>query len=747
MASNIPTAFSQRKKALNLFRWTNKRYRGILIAYILLLSVSSPLMELIIKLKNRNIEEVANAAPVLIGTTFTLVAMIFSTVFAFVSFSYIHNKRCVDMFGSFPVDRATMLFTRLFSVIFQTVIPIFIVGLISAMMTFDLDGFLHVSRNVLFVAIAVVGNVAFISVVSLCCGTVVDTVVSYIAINGIYPVCVLICYLFPNSILPGYSVKSMNNYEIYTFLSPFLAPFAGAFGKHNLLYVLWWVGFSVALLIASYYLVKKRKVEVAQNSSIYIGLEQTIKVFAGFAVGFCFGWILVAISGKESTGLQFIWFTVGILIGTIATVIILHLIYNRSLADIRKSVLVIGIDIVFVLIFLISIARGGLGFDKRIPNEKDVEAVAVSMDSSSSFIVNGVNISEYYIKDKNAIEATLNAHRAVVKKVLEDKSIIYPIYGSKDVTFAEEGVDEITKDYYRLNISYKLKNGSYINRTYDGCFYGDEFDRLSKIVKKQNNIVGNLMKIPASYLSYVEIIDTVNDRSTGLDEFTEKGKKEIYEELRNAAKKDYDQMGEKFFSTKNMKWQLALSFIEDTYNGDDNQIYVTLNISKKHKNLYKFLIDNGYENIELINLKQEMHSGQDNNYGTMTGKEQRTVYFKVPKYWNNTKEIRAFLYDSDKFNFYTTSFSVKESKCERVKGNLWKYTYSLGSNMETGTLDKVFDKIMFCQVEENGVQTTGCVTLPKNREKKCLKLKNGKFGLNGDGIRDSLYNYKWEKLK
>ena len=77
MASNIPTAFSQRKKALNLFRWTNKRYRGILIAYILLLSVSSPLMELIIKLKNRNIEEVVNAAPVLIGTTFTLVAMIF----------------------------------------------------------------------------------------------------------------------------------------------------------------------------------------------------------------------------------------------------------------------------------------------------------------------------------------------------------------------------------------------------------------------------------------------------------------------------------------------------------------------------------------------------------------------------------------------------------------------------------------------------------------------------------------------
>ncbi len=99
---------------------------------------------------------------------------------------------------------------------------------------------------------------------------------------------------------------------------------------------------------------------------------------------------------------------------------------------------------------------------------------------------------------------------------------------------------------------------------------------MSKIVKKQNNIVGNLMKIPASYLSYVEITDTVNDRSTGLDEFTEKGKKEIYEELRNAAKKDYDQMGEKFFSTKNMKWQLALSFIEDTYNGDDNQIYVTL---------------------------------------------------------------------------------------------------------------------------------------------------------------------------
>lgn len=142
-----------------------------------------------------------------------------------------------------------------------------------------------------------------------------------------------------------------------------------------------------------------------------------------------------------------------------------------------------------------------------------------------------------------------------------------------------------------------------------------------------------------------------------------------------------------------------------------------------------------------------MHSGQDNNYGTMTGKEQRTVYLKVPKYWNNTKEIRAFLYDSDKYNFYTTSFSVKESKCERVKGNLWKYTYSLGCNMKKGTLNKVFDKIMFCQVDENSIQTTGCVSLPKNKKKNCLKLKNAKFNFNGDGIRDSLYNYKWEKLK
>ena len=51
----------------------------------------------------------------------------------------------------------------------------------------------------------------------------------------------------------------------------------------------------------------------------------------------------------------------------------------------------------------------------------------------------------------------------------------------------------------------------------------------------------------------------------------------------------------------------------------------------------------------------------------MTGKERRTVYFKVPKYWDNAKEIRAFLYDSDEYNFYTTSFSVKESQCERVK--------------------------------------------------------------------------------
>ncbi len=124
-----------------------------------------------------------------------------------------------------------MLFTRLFSVIFQTVIPIFIVGLISAMMTFDLDGFLHVSRNVLFVAIAVVGNVAFISVVSLCCGTVVDTVVSYIAINGIYPVCVFDLLPVPKFILPGYSVKSMITTKFTTFFKSFPCTVCRGFRK------------------------------------------------------------------------------------------------------------------------------------------------------------------------------------------------------------------------------------------------------------------------------------------------------------------------------------------------------------------------------------------------------------------------------------------------------------------------------------------------------------------------------------
>ena len=44
---------SEKEKALNMFRWTGKRYKGISIAYIAMLIITFPLIEIILLLQSR----------------------------------------------------------------------------------------------------------------------------------------------------------------------------------------------------------------------------------------------------------------------------------------------------------------------------------------------------------------------------------------------------------------------------------------------------------------------------------------------------------------------------------------------------------------------------------------------------------------------------------------------------------------------------------------------------------------------
>ena len=82
--------------------------------------------------------------------------------------------------------------------------------------------------------------------ISLCCGTVADVLISYVVMTAIaiYPICVLIGVLFPQSLIPGLAVSEIPS-TILTFLSPAASFYTCKFGSGSGLGIAWWICLSV----------------------------------------------------------------------------------------------------------------------------------------------------------------------------------------------------------------------------------------------------------------------------------------------------------------------------------------------------------------------------------------------------------------------------------------------------------------------------------------------------------------------
>lgn len=741
--------FSEKEKAFSMFGWTNKRYKGISIAYIALLVITFPLIEIILLLQSRTTNPtyqyenvIGEASLAISGTVFAFVAILFATIFAIVTFSYMHNKRCMDLFGSFPISRRTLFFTRYVSVLVQTLVPMLVVGVIGAMLTLKTSAFLDVMQTVGFLCVGVIGNVSFIALLSLCCGTVVDVIVSFFAINGIYPICVAICILFPGTILPGYAGNSNGvNGALYTLLSPLAAPFAGIWGDEEILYLVWWIVFSMVLIAGCFIFSRKRKTEIAQNAFVFGIVEQVIKIFAGFVVGFGIGWLMSAVGADSSPSYeaQYIWFFVGTCVGALITGMIFHLIYHRGLAKIRTSLIVSGIDVVAVIIFVMIIVTGAFGYDEKLPKVNEIEKVSVNIDSDESYMVNGKNIRENYMADEKLIEAAVDAQKLIISKALDKKKGIYPLIPDYS---DERGSGEYTA--YRINISYQLKDGSIIRRFYTGAYNGKQIEKLSKYAEEATDEKRLLQTLPADELVSVSMTDLREGYMVELVanqyDYSSAAERKKREQLKEAVIQDYKIVGKNKRNKNKGLYEISFS-----YNNSKNQyFYVSCIITDECKNTLALLNGDDYKNMEYMYLRQNTSSYFYLEKIEFTGEDEKTVYFKTPDDWDKQAAIGAMLFDPDEQVWISSDYKAEHTKCEKVKGNLWKYTYSRLKNMSREEFED-YDQIMFYQILDDKVHLSGAIEIPGTEKKNCLVLKKKK-GFSISDFQQPLYSYRWEKL-
>lgn len=589
-------SFGNKSKAIALFKWTNRKYLSVSIAYWILLFFAYPLAEIFIMVvsipskgeQSYYVSRMQAYGIYIPSTLFAAIAIGYSIVISLIAFSYMHNKRCVDLFGSFPVSRRTLFFSRLASVIFLTIVPVIVIGLIGMTLSFEKSAFIGGAKDIALLCLMLVANICFLAIIALCCGTIIDAMICYGAINLCYPIAVFLCSYYPNAILPGAGDVELPT-TVYTLSCPIFAFFASVYGTGLVLHVIWWMGFIIVSVIACYYLSKKRKAETAQNKFAFAIVEIIIKFLTCFTCGLAIGFILAQFGNVYNSILaSYIWLVVGIVIGIFASNILLHLAFHRGLSRFKESLIESLVVFVSTGIFIVIISTGGFGYDRRIPKESEIEGVIVQENYRSYFKLGGRDIINTYQSDKNKIKKTLELHNAIIEKVESQKYHgFYPLIRGTGDDYAEcEEYDE--SDYGERTgviISYKLKNGKKLVRKYES----DEVP--IEQVKNEKELVANeltmITKIPFKYLSYCDVHDVNTDVIEPIDNKDER-KKLISALIKDLSKERKTKKKSKY------KYTVELSY---TDSGDDvayssmSSIYI--NLYDEYENTMKLLKDVG----------------------------------------------------------------------------------------------------------------------------------------------------------
>lgn len=710
------TCLTNKQKALSIYKWTLRKYLPFSIAYWIMLFITFPMIELFgmivcssqkgdVSFWKYYTNGMEDTVRYISGTFFVAVVILFSAILAIIAFSYMHNKRAVDLFGSFPVSRRTLFFSRYFAVITASVVPVIVFGGMGTLLTLKSSAMLISLKTLGIILLEIIGNVSFIAFISLCCGTVADVFISYGIVNIVYPICVAICYIFPGTVIPGLSDGYMSD-TVFTMFCPIGAPFVALWGTGLTLHIVWWLALSALLMAGCYVLCKKRKAETAQNAFAFAVVEIVIKFVTCFAAGFGAGWIL-SFLGVKSLKSQYCWFVIGLIGGIMVANIILHLIFHRGLSKYKQSLGECGVVFVTGLVFLFVVTTGAFGYDMRVPDVEDIKEVSVKTNESQTFKIKGKDVLAKYSSDENIIREATGFHQQITDMLRKEHKGLYPITGKY-----QDSYDETVK------LVYQLENGKTMTRKFE--ISTDEF-KISKELKNMTVDNGQILEsIPAKYIDYIYLAQYSGENeiaSANIRVDENKETEEKWNKIIDALKKDVKEEGE--YKEGNAIYYMEIEF----YNGVDEWASCTISIPDTYSNTIKALEETGYANVGYHSLKENY--GYE--YDSMKGQELeeiKTIYFEVPDNWDEDAEIQCMPYYTIEYEeggyepYRLTDIDEDITKCEKVGDNIWKYTIKIPK-----TTEEEYDSVMFYQKGQKYVWMTGVIKLTSD-ENNMLTIKD-----------------------
>lgn len=481
------TTFSNRslREFRETYLWSLKKARGMSALLALLMFIAFPM---ILMISMNSLEVIKNNPKYNYTTdvwvsTFTssvtamsiaamVLALIFAAVVSVMLFSYLHQKRSVDLFHSLPVGRVPMLLGRYCAGLTALFVPVLVNFAAVSIVGFSYGigaefSFAYVAVKLLWFLLMLTAAMTFSVFMAVCTGTSFDMMISILGVNAAYPLLIFTGAEFATRLLPGFSTDFGINSTLLTALAPFVAavlPLAN-FEKSSRAvppdfvtggFLLWWILFTLVLLAASVLLYQRRKSECAESSFAFpipkIFIRFIITAVAGIGLG-----LILMLSANQPVN-----FFIGVVAGSVAAHIVVEAVYSRGFKRIKKSFSWYAVFVLTFLVFYGVLATGCFGYDTRVPTADEVQGI--SIDEMPG---------EYYQYADNTRIQSADDYRALAKLTPEIK--------------AKENIDKVlslhktmtdanrkssfpysirSADFNGIAFTYHLKDGRTIKRTY-----------------------------------------------------------------------------------------------------------------------------------------------------------------------------------------------------------------------------------------------------------------------------------------
>jgi ABC-type transport system involved in multi-copper enzyme maturation permease subunit len=118
-----------------------------------------------------------------------LISIIFTIIYTVRIYSYLHNKRKADLYGSLPIGRSTLFVTKTASAYLMSILPtLFFLGVISIITVCTGNSVIsELSSMFLKICLGTLASISFFGLIAICCGTMLNSVLMFIAVCVAYP--------------------------------------------------------------------------------------------------------------------------------------------------------------------------------------------------------------------------------------------------------------------------------------------------------------------------------------------------------------------------------------------------------------------------------------------------------------------------------------------------------------------------------------------------------------------------------